>query len=90
MSASQRRKGNQCMTDQRPTLRERFVLDDQAPNNAVYGPVERYGVWDNAEGRYAMLPNAKLCWGLPYDEALDSLLELRTGLIAQTMRTDES
>ena len=77
--------------DQRPTsLNERFVLDDQAPHNVVYGPLRRFGVWDNTEGRYAMLPNAKLCWGLPHDEALDSLLELRSGLRAQTMREGDA
>lgn len=70
-------------------LRERYVIDDQAPNNEVYGPERRYGVLDTMTGKHAMLPNAALCWGLTHDEALDALLELRGGPRAHSMRDGE-
>ena len=60
-------------------LDERYVIDDQAPNNDFYGPERRYGVIDRRSGRHAMLPNATLCWGVTIDYALDMLNELRGG-----------
>lgn len=69
-------------------LAERYVLDDQAPNNAVYGPERRYGVIDRRNGTHAMLPNAVLCWGLTKDDALDALIELRGGAYAEALRDD--
>jgi hypothetical protein len=64
-------------------LEERYRLDDQAPNNEVYGPLLRYGVIDRRSGQYAMLPDATLCWGLTIDRALDALNELRGGRMAE-------
>jgi hypothetical protein len=66
----------------------RYVISDDAPNNEVYGPERRYGVWDREENKWATLPNAVLCWGLTHNGALDALIELRGGARAEELRDD--
>lgn len=77
-----------------PTADERYILRDDAPAD---GPdVHRdyidqgrhFGVWDKKLGKWAMLPNAKMLWGMVYDRALDGLNEMRGRYRAENLRDD--
>jgi hypothetical protein len=71
-------------------LHERYVLNPKAgADPGVDDPALHYGVIDTMTGKHAILPNAVLCWGLPYDEALDALIELRGGRRADSLRDSD-
>lgn len=65
-------------------LRERYVVrDDAGAKPGVDDPALRYGVRDTLADKWAILPDATLCWGMTHDRALDALNELRGGMRAE-------
>lgn len=70
-------------------MTQRYILDRNAPDPtdpevaAEYRNGRHFGVYDKETGKSAILPDATLCWGLDINRALDCLIELRGGRMAE-------